>query len=180
MRPKRRDQPRGDVMRFRHQPAPGKAALFLERLEDQCFLLGAHAFHRADTAVARRLLQVGERAHAEVAVEPRHRLGSDALEVQQIQHRGRKFLQQVLVVADHAGVHQLADLGGDVFTDARQREPLGRRQAGDAVRLVRDRLARVAIRADLERVLSLDLEEIANLGQHARDRQVFHVRVTRR
>jgi hypothetical protein len=154
-------------VRFGHQPPAGEAPLFLEGLEDQRLLLGAHALHLADAAVTGRLLEVRERAHAQVAVKPRDRLGTDALEVQQIEHSGREFLQQVLVIADRTAVDQLANLGRDVFADARQRQPLRRTQAGDAKRLVRDGFARVAIRADLERVLPLDLEEIADLSEDA-------------
>ena len=53
------------------------------------------------------------------------------------------------------------------------REPLGGRQVGDPLGGVRDGLRGVAIRADLERVLALDLEQVADLGEHARDGEVI-------
>ena len=40
---------------------------------------------------------------------------------------------------------------------------------------MRDGVGGVAVRADLERVLVLDFEEIADLSEHARDRQIVHV-----
>ena len=45
---------------------------------------------------------------------------------------------------------------------------------GDALRQVRDRLRGVAVRADLERVLALDFEQIADLGDDAGDGEVVH------
>ena len=122
----------GRVVRLRHQPPADEPPLFLERLEDQRLLLRAHALHAADAAVARRLLELLERADAELAVEPRDRLRPDALEVQQVQHGRRKLLQQFLVIRMAPVSTQLADLRGEVLADPRQRQPLGRRQPGDA------------------------------------------------
>ncbi len=51
-------------------------------------------------------------------------------------------------------------------------QPLRRRQVGDALGGVRDGLRRVAVRADLERVLALDFEQVADLGEHAGDGEV--------
>ena len=53
-------------------------------------------------------------------------------------------------------------------------------ERGDAVGMVRDRFRGVAIRADLERVLVLDLEEIADFRQHACDCEVVHQEIMRR
>ena len=61
-----------------------------------------------------------------------------------------------------------------------QRQPLGRRQPGHAPRLVDDRLGRVPVRADLERVLAFDLEEVADLGEDARYGEIVHVITSRR
>ncbi len=52
----------------------------------------------------------------------------------------------------------------------------GGEQVGDALGAVRDGLGRVAIRADLERVLALDLEQVADLGEDAGDGEVVHER----
>jgi hypothetical protein len=78
------------------------------------------------------------------------------------------------VIPDRAGVDELADLGREVLADPRQREPRRRREPGDGLRLVDERFRCGAIRADLERVLVLDLEEIGDLLQHACDCQVIH------
>jgi hypothetical protein len=124
--------------------------------------------------VARRLLEILERADADLLVQPRDRLRTDALQAQHVEDGRRELLQQLLVVPDGARLHQLADLGGEVLADPRQREALRRRQPRDGLGFVDERLGRGAIRADLERVLVLDLEEIGNLLQHARDGQVIH------
>ena len=79
------------------------------------------------------------------------------------------------MIGDGAGVDELADLRGEILADARQCRagPPGV-ERGDAVGMMRDGLRGVAIRADLEGVLVLDLEQIADLGEHARDGEVVH------
>ena len=76
------------------------------------------------------------------------------------------------MVGDGAGLDELANLGGEILADAGDREPLGRREVGDPLGGVGDRLRGVAVCADLERVLALDFEEIADFGEHTRDGQV--------
>ena len=87
---------------------------------------------------------------------------------------GGKLLQQLLMVAAGAGVDELADLRRQIFPDAGDAEPFRRGEGGDALREVRDRLRGVAVRADLERVLALDFEQIADLGEDAGDGEVVH------
>ena len=89
---------------------------------------------------------------------------------------GGKLLQQFLVIGDRAGVDELADLRGEVLADAGDREPLRRGQVGEALGGVGDGLGGVAVRADLERVLALDLEKIADLGEDAGDGEVVEAR----
>ena len=95
----RGDQRGGGVVRLGHQPPAGDALALLERLEDQRFLLRAHALERADAAVARGLLEVVERPDAEPVIEQRDGLRPDALQAQQVEDGRRKLLQQLLVVA---------------------------------------------------------------------------------
>jgi hypothetical protein len=52
-----------------------------------------------------------------------------------------------------------------IFADAWQRQPLFRRQPGDAASLVNHGLGRVAVRADLEGILALQLQQGADVGQ---------------
>ncbi len=120
----RSDQAGGGIVRFRHESASDEPPLLFEGLQDERFLLRAHAFHLPDASVARCLFQLLERADAKVAVEPRDRLRPDPLQVQQVQHGRRKLLQQLLVVAAGAGVDELADLRRQILPDALQLQAL--------------------------------------------------------
>ncbi len=165
----RSNQRRSRVMRLGREPPAGESALFFESFQDERFFLCAHSFHVADASVARRRVEVLERANSKFAVEPCDSLGPDALKMQQVEDGRRKFLQQLLVIAHRAGLDQLADLRGDVLADARQRQALGRRHLRHSRGLVRNGLAGIPVRPDLERVLPFDLEEVADLGEDARN-----------
>ena len=78
--------------------AAGVALALLERLEDQRLFLGAHAAEAANPAVGGRALEIVERADVELAVQRRHRLRSDALQMQQIEHRRRELRDQLAVI----------------------------------------------------------------------------------
>ena len=79
------------VVRIRQEVAPGVALALLERLQDERLLFRAHAAQRADASVGRRALEIVERADAELAVQRGHGLGSDALQVEQIEDGRRKL-----------------------------------------------------------------------------------------
>ena len=114
-----------------HQaPARGALALF-ERLEDEGLLLRAHPLERADASLARRALEVVERADPELAVEHRDRLRPDALEPEEVEDRGGKLLRAAPGDTAGARVDELADLRGEVLADAGDAEPFGRSSAGD-------------------------------------------------
>ena len=78
------------------------------------------------------------------------------------------------MIRDRAGLDELPDLRGNVTADPRQRQALGPRQPGDATRFMRDGLAGVAVSADLEWILSLDFEQVADFSQDAGDREILH------
>ena len=75
---------------------------------------------------------------------------------------------------DAARVGGFADPLREVAADARHLEQAGFVEFGDAHAGVGDDLGRVAVRADLERVLALDLEQVADLGEEPREREVVH------
>ena len=79
---------------------------------------------------------------------------------------------KALMVRYGAGLDELADLGVEVFADPLDREPFRGREVRDPLGGVRDGFRGVAVGADLERVLALDLEEVADFGKHTRDSQV--------
>ena len=76
------------------------------------------------------------------------------------------------MVRDGPCLDELDNLGVEILADSRDREPIGRRKVGDTLSCVRDRFRHVAVCADLERVLALDLEQIADLGEHTGDGEV--------
>src|SRR5229473_2772031 len=147
----------------------GEAPALFERLEDQRFLLGAHAAQGADAAIARGLFEVLERPNAELAVEGRDGLGADALEVQQIQDGWRKFSNELTVICARARVGDFANTRREVLADARDFPQSGDVEEGELIRMVGDDVGGVAIRANLERVLALDFEEIGDLSEKMRD-----------
>ena len=67
-----------------------------------------------------------------------------------------------------AGVGDLANAGGEVLADARQLAQRRRVHPGDRLGGVAHDVGAVAVRADLERVLALDLEEVGDLGRGSR------------
>jgi len=79
------------------------------------------------------------------------------------------------VIGAAACVDEFADLRREILADPGNAEPIGGGQRGDRVAQVRQSIRGVSIRADLERVLVLDFEEVADLGKHARNGEVFHV-----
>ena len=106
------------VVGVRQQMAAGVALAFLERLEDQRFLLRAHAAQRADAAVGRRAFEIVERADAELAVQRGDGLRADALQVQQVEDGRRKLGEQLAMKGRIAGLGDLADSRGQVLADA--------------------------------------------------------------
>ena len=113
-----RRAPRRLFVRVGQQVAAGVTLPFLERLEDQRFLLRAHAAERANPAVGRRRFEILERADAELAVERRDGLRPDALQVEQVEDRRRKLGDELAMVLGVAGLGDLADAGGEVLADA--------------------------------------------------------------
>jgi hypothetical protein len=72
-------------------------------------------------------------------------------------------------------VSAISRIFGQVLADAGNRAKLAVGAGGEFVGGVGDGFSGVAVRPDLERVLVLDLEEIGDLIENARDTDVFHV-----
>jgi hypothetical protein len=60
--------------------------------------------------------------------------------VEKIENGGRKLLEEILVIRNRAGIDQLADLGGEILPDARQRQAIRRSERRDRIGMVRDGL----------------------------------------
>ena len=128
---------------------------------------------RADAAVGCGPLEIVERADAELAIERRDRLRPDALQVQQVEDGRRKLGDELAVVLRVAGLGDLADARREVLADAGNLAQPGGVERRERVRMIGDDVGAVAIRADLERVVVLDLEQIGDLPEDARDAEVI-------
>ena len=113
------DERRGGVVRVGQQMPAGEALALVERLEDERFLLRAHARAARGSGRRRGALEIVERADAELAIERRDGLRPDALQVQQVEDRRRKLGDAARGGnARVAGLGDLADARGEVLADA--------------------------------------------------------------
>src|SRR5713226_4661351 len=151
---------------------PLEAAALLERLQDQRFFLGPHAAQRPDPAVPAGSLEIVERPNAKLTVEGRDGLGADPLQTQNVEDARREFGEQLAMVFRVARLADLTDPRGEVFADARDLPQARFVETPELVRVVGRDVGAVPIRANLERVLVLDLEEVGNLPENPRDRLI--------
>ena len=145
-------------------------------LENELLLLRAQALQLADPAVAARRLELVDRADAELRKQLGNGFRSDALKMKKVQNRRGELLEQVAMIASLAGFGDLADLRGELLADAGNGAELVFGAVRETLGCVCDCVGRIPVRADLERVLALDLEEVGNLREDARDGEVFHDR----
>ena len=163
---------------FVEQEAPGDAAVILNRLQDFLLALFAQARQFAQLAFARQLLHAGEIAYLEGAPQQRNGLRPQPLDLQQLQHRGPVFLQQLLMRAELAAAAQLLDVGGHAFADAGNLQQLLGfvDQCRDLLGQAFEGLGGAAIGADAERVVAIDLHEIGGFVEDVGDGFVVHAR----
>ena len=160
-------------MRVREEMAARVALALLERFEDEPFLLRPHAAQRTDAAIGRRVLEIGERPDAELAVQRRHGLWPDAVQVEQVEDRRREFGQQLAMKGGAAGLGDLADSRGQILPDARNLAQARFVERREVMRMIGGDVGAVPIRANLERIVVLDLEEVRNLPENAGDRRRY-------
>ena len=140
-----------------------------DRLQDERFLLRAHALEAAERAGLGRRFEVVERGDAQRFVEQRHRLRPDTLQAQQVEDRRRELLEQLVAIGGRAGGGDVADARGEVLADAGDRQRSGRRSGRRAAGRVGDDLRGGAVGPDPERVLALQLEQVGDLVEQAGD-----------
>ena len=165
----------GNRCRIGQQVTPGVFLPLFERLEDQRFLLRAHAAQLPQAPFPRRGREIVQRPDVQSRVEQCDRLGPDTLEPKQVEDRGWKFQQEILMESARAALGELADLPGEVLADAGQLEQLFVVEPRDGVGPGANRVGRVPIRPNLERVLAFDLEQVSDLREHSSNRLVIHV-----
>jgi len=175
------DQRPGVLRRERKLVAPLLAELRLHRLEQLFFGLRAEAMQAAQASVPRRAMQLLRRMHLELAVERLHLLRPQPRDAQQLGNAGRRALAQLLAQLAGAAGRDLAHLRRQVVADSRQlrQRPAFGQLRGDVEPQAADQARRVAVGAHAERVAALELEQIGDFVEHARNVGVVngHVRI---
>ena len=103
----------------------------------------------------------------------RHGLGSDALQVQQVQNRRRELGDQLAVIDRIAGLGDFENPRGEILPDAGDLTQARGVERRELMGMVGDDVGAVAIGANLERVVGLDLQEVGDLPEYPSDRQVI-------
>jgi hypothetical protein len=120
------DDRRGRVVGIAQQMASRVALALLEGLQNERFLFRPHAAQGANASVGRRALEIVEGPDVELAIQRRDGLGSDSLEVKEIENGRRKLGDELTMVRRAAGVGDFADARGEVLADARNVTQFGR------------------------------------------------------
>ena len=168
-----RDERFGGVVRVREEMAAAVALALLERLEDQSFLPGPHATQRANASIGRRVFEIGEGPDAQLAVQRRDGLWPDAVQVEQVEDGRGKLGQQLAMNGGAARGGDLADSRGQILPDARNLPQRRFVERGEMMGMIGGDVGAVPIRANLERIVVLELQEVRNLLENARHAQVI-------
>ena len=141
-----------------------------------CFVLFAHARQFADFAFAGEFLYAIEIADLVGAPDEGDGLGPEALNLEQFEHGGTVFLEQLGVDLDVALLKKVLQVGEHAFADAGDGEQLFGLgdQVGDLLRHGLDGLGGVAVGADAEGILAVDFEQVGGLVEDAGDGLVIH------
>jgi hypothetical protein len=96
------------------------------------------------------------------------------LQTQDVEQSGWKLGGQLPVERGAARLDQFSHTRRDVLANPGQAAQVGRGEGRDALAAVANDLRGIAVRADLERVVAPNLEQIADLGEDTGDGDVFH------
>ena len=162
------------------QESSGDAAVVFDGLEQFELVLFAHARQRANLAFARQLLHAFEIADLIGAPDQGNRFRTQALNLEQFEHRGAIFLQQFGVGFDAAIFEEHLQIGQHALADALDCEKFFRLrdQVGNLLRQRLDGFGGVAIGAHAKRVLPVDLEQIGSFVEKSGDGFVVHQSVS--
>ena len=162
------------------QESSRDAAIVFNRLKQLQFVLFAHARQRADLAFARQLLHALEVADLIGAPDQRNRLRPQTLNLEQFEHRGAVFFQELGVRLDAAIFEKHLQIGQHAFANALYFEKFLRLldQVGHLLRQRFNSLRSVAIRAHSKRVLPVDLQQIGSLVENSGDGFVVHPKLS--
>ena len=137
----------------------------------------AHARQFANFSCARELLDAIHVGDFVGAPDQRDRLGPETLDLQQLQHRRVILLQQLGLNGELAGIEQFLQVGEHSLADAGNGEHL----LGiaddffDLVRMIFDGLRGIAVGADAEGILAVDLQQVGSFVEDVGNGLVIHV-----
>ena len=172
-----RDQFRRDLLPEAQQETAGALAILRDRLEHLLFQLGAHARQLAQLLLLADALQLVDGGDLVVLVDQRDALRAQALDLQQLEQRGRKLRQQRVALFERAALGEFLEHARDAFADARNLGDLAlgiAQDVVDALGIAFDGRSGVAIAADAKAVFAGDLHQVGGLGEHPREFTIFH------
>src|SRR5713226_1427467 len=167
------------VFRCVEEEAAGDTAVVLNRFEQLLFLLFAHAGQDANFAFARQLLHALHIADLVRTPDEGNGLRAQALDLQQVEHRGPVFFQQLGMYGETAVLEHLLQVLQHAFADAGNFEHLLGLvdQLSNLLRQLFNGLGGVAVGTDAERILAVDFEQVGGFVKNARDGLVVHAEV---
>ena len=166
----------GFAFRDIEQEASGDAAVVFDGLQEFLFVLFAHAGQLANLSFTGQLGHAVEITNVVGAPDKGDGLWSQALDLEQVEHRRVIFLKQFGVQGKFALFEHFLQVGQHAFADAGDGENfLGFvDDVGDLLGLGFDGFGGVAIRADAEGISAVDFEQVGGFVEDAGDGFVVH------
>ena len=158
------------------QEAPGDLLVDLDGFQDIGFTFFAEAGKFAELAFAGEGFDGVDGAGFEGAPEQGDFLGAERLQVEQVENRGRIFLQELLAQAVVVGLENFLNVLGHAVADAGQFGELGgiERQLLDRFRNAGDQLGGFFVAAIAADDRAIDFEQLRGLAQDAGDFTIIH------
>ena len=170
----------GELLRFGFggvdEKAARDAAVVFDGLQQLLFVLLAHARQFANLAFARKFFYAIDIADLIGAPDQGNRLRSEALDLQQLEHRRVIFLEQFGLHRESAVFEQFLQVDQHAFADAGDGEHFLRfgDDVFDLLGVILDGLSGVAVGADAERILAVDFEQVGGFVEDVGDGFVVH------
>ena len=171
------DQLAGHLLSEVEQEAAGALAILRDGLEHLLFQLGAHARQLAQLLLLADALQLVDGGDFVVLVNQRDALRAEALDLEQLEQRGRELRQQRVALFKRAALGEFGEHAGDAFADAGNFGDLALgvgENIVDALGKAFDGGSGVAIGADAKAVFARNLHQVRGFGEHAREFTIFH------
>ena len=173
-----RDELFGELLGGVEQETAADAAIVFDGFQQLLLVLFAHARQFANLSFARQFFDSVEIADLVGAPDQRDRLRTEALNLEQFEHRRAIFFQQFGVDLDGALLEKMLQIGEHAFANAGHGEKLLGLvdQIGDLLRQRFNGLGGVAIGTNAEGVLAVDFEQVGSFVENSGDGFVVHGR----